>query len=309
MLTTPTMFEARYRAAAPLPRTLEAFRQMRPDHTSKEASEVFAQIIKFVKPYSPSPRYTLQLLQQYSREVEREGGVIESDLFAEVLFEALKLAKDTEEADPLMLQYLTFKLGIGQVAVRTGPYHNDVGLRQWEAGYLLVEFLIKNPSYVRNKSVIELGAGIGLTGIVIQGFVARGVRDITLTDYTDVTLANMNHNVALNAPWIEQNNPGSPLPKISHLDWEEVGGSKSSSCCAALSSSEVLLAADVVYDVDVLPHLTKVVRLFLLSEKAEVAIFATTLRNESTFNLFIECLKKENVQYQELIDYEHEEIF
>ena len=127
-----------------------------------------------------------------------------------------------------------------------------------------------------------------------------GCKSITLTDYTDVTIANMNHNVALNAPWIQANCPGAPLPEVAHLDWEELGGLKSITGCTSLSSAELLLAADVIYDVVVIPHLVKIVKLFLLSAEGKFAIFATTYRNEKTFALFITCLEKEGVQYEEV---------
>ena len=108
-----------------------------------------------------------------------------------------------------------------------------------------------------------------------------------------MTIANMNHNVALNAPWIQANCPGAPLPEVAHLDWEELGGLKSITGCTSLSSAELLLAADVIYDVVVIPHLVKIVKLFLLSAAGKFAIFATTYRNEKTFALFISCLEKE----------------
>jgi predicted nicotinamide N-methyase len=127
-----------------------------------------------------------------------------------------------------------------------------------------------------------------------------GCKSITLTDYTDVTIANMNHNVSLNANWIQENCPGAPLPEVAHLDWEEIGCSKSIAGCSSLSSGDLLLAADVVYDVSVIPHLVKVVKLFLLSAAGKLALFATTFRNEKTFTLFITCLEKEGVQYQEV---------
>ena len=68
----------------------------------------------------------------------------------------------------------------------------------------------------------------------------------------------------------------------------------------ALSKANVLLAADVVYDVDCIPDLVSTVSKFLSQSKVaeddeKIAIFATTFRNKSTFNLFEEELEKNNV--------------
>lgn len=69
----------------------------------------------------------------------------------------------------------------------------------------------------------------------------------------------------------------------------------------ALSKANVLLAADVVYDIDCIPDLVSTVCKFLSQRKAAdgddeaIAIFATTYRNKSTFNLFEEELEKQNV--------------
>ena len=68
----------------------------------------------------------------------------------------------------------------------------------------------------------------------------------------------------------------------------------------ALSKSNVLLAADVVYDVDCIPDLVSTVSKFLSQSKVaeddeKIAIFATTFRNKSTFNLFEEELEMNNV--------------
>lgn len=62
---------------------------------------------------------------------------------------------------------------------------------------------------------------------------------------------------------------------------------------------EVLLAADVVYDRTDIPHLVSAVRTFL-EQGGEYAIFATTYRNQVTFDLFQTSLKQEGVTVQEI---------
>ena len=54
--------------------------------------------------------------------------------------------------------------------------------------------------------------------------------------------------------------------------------------------ADVLLAADVVYDIAVVPTLATVIKRFLIGGEHRNAIFATTLRNRKTFDLFESAL-------------------
>ena len=46
--------------------------------------------------------------------------------------------------------------------------HNKDGLRLWEAGIILSRFVLNNKEEFKGKSVIELGAGVGLASIVVD---------------------------------------------------------------------------------------------------------------------------------------------
>lgn len=82
-----------------------------------------------------------------------------------------------------------------------------------------------------------------------------------------------------------------------YLDWEQYAKEPSEykahcihqksmeTSVKALSRAHVLLAADVIYDVEVIASLARAVRRFLTSDD-KVAIFATTLRNRATFDAF-----------------------
>ncbi len=89
----------------------------------------------------------------------------------------------------------------GIVGIKIYPHHNDVGVRKvWEAGAALAEYLIQNPHFVQNRSVCELGAGVGLTGIVIAGLC--DTKSVHMTDYTDCTLENLEYNCVINYDWV-----------------------------------------------------------------------------------------------------------
>ena len=55
---------------------------------------------------------------------------------------------------------------------------------------------------VRGRSVMEVGSGVGLTGLVVTGL-CRPSR-VSLTDLTDACLTNLAHNVeVVNWDWLE----------------------------------------------------------------------------------------------------------
>jgi len=140
------------------------------------------------------------------------------------------------------------------VGIKVFPHHNDVGVRKvWEAGAALAEYLIERPELVRGKTVCELGAGkrhtnmhyvifelllsltqeisfskhfcgsgVGLTGIVISGLCQT--KSVHLTDYTEASLVNMEHNVKVNTKWVKNArhemmdtvfNAGQPVTSVS----------------------------------------------------------------------------------------------
>lgn len=72
----------------------------------------------------------------------------------------------------------------------------------------------------------------------------------------------------------------------------------------ALSKADVLLAADVIYDVNSIPDLIATVSKFLSQTimhsdgiDERVAIFASTYRNENTFALFEKELEEKNIVF------------
>lgn len=95
-----------------------------------------------------------------------------------------------------------------------------------------------------------------------------------------------------------------------YLDWEEYAAqwtlstpdaeseTEQASSNDALSNAQVLLAADVVYDMAMIPCLAQTVYRFLTSGEGttKVAIFATTLRNKKTFTAFEQHLGDHRIE-------------
>jgi hypothetical protein len=113
------------------------------------------------------------------------------------------------------------------LAIRVFPHHNQVGLQKvWEAGACLAEFVHQYPEHIRNKKVVEWGAGVGLTGFIVDRI---GAERVHLTDGTSaLVLDNLTHNVSLyqdqrNTSTIHRNTHtnGSPPSLITTVSVEK----------------------------------------------------------------------------------------
>lgn len=298
-------------------------------------------------PFVPTRRYLRLLLTRYTAKMEREAGCqIEDEALAELIavhaFGPSSLAKGPatgggigggDVPDPDAHGYVSFQVphngNAGTcissppdeniVGIRVYPHHNDVGISKvWEAGACLAEFLVAHPGQIRDKKVLELGAGVGLTGIVAAGLCQT--KHLHMTDYTEACLDNMEHNIAVNKDWLVRqgvnvdDNECSRKLTSGYLEWTECAeGDNHENSRRAISTSEpfqfsnaeVLLAADVIYDASQIPSLVRSVKVLLSSgsgddtidaaEEKRKAIFATTFRNGKTFALFTSELRREGI--------------
>lgn len=93
----------------------------------------------------------------------------------------------------------------------------DVGFVMWPAAVILSRLLCRHPELVRGRRVLEIGAGLGLAGLVAArlqqrpaklaepanrgsaGSRAGGAASVTLSDFNPLVLRALEANVALNA--------------------------------------------------------------------------------------------------------------
>lgn len=165
--------------------------------------------------YGPSERYLRRLVNQYVIRVENRGAVIASDALSELVLRSSLCKESVPESNESC--YLSFRLlwriplretkceeEKDWLRIRVFPFHNDVALRLWEAGAALAEYCLDHFAIMEGKHIIELGAGVGLTGLVIGAHCHPA--SIHLTDYTDVCRANLEHNIQVNRDWLLRNN-------------------------------------------------------------------------------------------------------
>ena len=146
------------------------------------------------------------------------------------------------------------------------------GLRTWEAALALKEYLTSNPDISRGRRVLELGSGAGFTGISI---LKLGLAEhVTLSDCHPKVLERLRHNCSANLP--DRDNF-----HVRSLDWTEFTFRDATGL-----DCDLLIAADVVFDPAVVPHLAAAIAT-CLDAKMEKALLACTIRNEDTLNVFL----------------------
>lgn len=250
--------------------------------------------------FGPSRAYLYILIQTFLRYCERTDVPIESEALLELVMIAMtRKPKDAESPDYAC--YLSFQVHGSWLRTRVYPKHNDVGVRLWEAGAFLAEYLLANPTLVDGKRVVELGGGIGMTAIVVAG--CCGAEQVHCTDYTEATLVNMVHNIEMSQPWIRsvrQCQSTADLVTSGYLEWNECAKDldnevvQSMASLEALDEADVILAADVLYDVEAIKPLVEVMERSLCKPD-NCALVASTVRNRATFNTFVEELTKHQI--------------
>lgn len=82
-----------------------------------------------------------------------------------------------------------------KVIAKEGALGDGVGARVWTVAHTLCQSLASDPTIVKSKSVIELGAGCGVCGFLAAKL---GAKEVVVTDYVDQLLINLRESLHLN---------------------------------------------------------------------------------------------------------------
>ncbi|KAJ5580175.1 uncharacterized protein N7459_006160 [Penicillium hispanicum] len=166
------------------------------------------------------------------------------------------------------------------------------GFRTWEAALHLGSFLASpaGEALVRGKRVIELGAGTGFLSL----FCARhlGVQGVVSTDREPALIENIRECVCLQFN-TKTSEAGSEAIPIYPAVWDWGTPLESTGELARFMENDglrfdVALGADLIYDTDLVPLLLSTVRDLFENYHVEQFIIAATLRNEDTFQTFLD---------------------
>lgn len=117
----------------------------------------------------------------------------------------------------------------------------------WPTAVALANYLLQKQNLVQNKSVVELGAGLGVVGLVAAA--GCGATSVTLTDREPWALQCAMATAATHPDW--QHNVAAAL-----LDWTTVHDNVPQ----LAQSADVIVASDVLYDGDTIQALAAACR-------------------------------------------------
>lgn len=107
-----------------------------------------------------------------------------------------------------------------------GEGQKGVGYVLWSSSIILSKFLLKNSELSNNKSILEIGAGLALSGILSS----HNAKSVLLTDYNENVVDNIQFNIDLNSGIYSINNTNSLIDsniydcKVNSamLDWDYI---------------------------------------------------------------------------------------
>lgn len=152
------------------------------------------------------------------------------------------------------------------------------GLCTWQASIALTNWFLQsnNQILIEGKTILEIGAGTGLCGLSLVKF--GNPNKVILTDGSPSVMKNLKLNIKINFE-----NQEKIEDKL--LPWENIQ-------TIEVESVDLIVAADVVYDISVFEDLTNtIIAIFKASGNKCELFLASTIRNESTYEKFKKYLQ------------------
>lgn len=158
------------------------------------------------------------------------------------------------------------------------------GLRTWEAALHLGNYFCANPSLIHGKSILELGAGTGFLSILCSKHLEAS--HFLATDGSDDVVSSLSTNFYLNGLQDSSKIEGKELTwgwaltAGEHPEWN------------AGRKVDLVLGADLTYDGSSITALVGTFDDLHELNPHVVIIYAATVRNQKTFETFLDACRK-----------------
>ncbi|XP_053684927.1 methyltransferase-like protein 22 [Sabethes cyaneus] len=131
--------------------------------------------------------------------------------------------------------------GVIEIEHQKSTNLNLVGLQIWRGALLLADYILHNEKKFKNRKILELGSGVGLTSIV-SSFFAREVicTDINVGGLLELIKSNITRNSHLSDPDCNV--------VVTELDFTVKYEDYSDDLKKLLQDVEYVVTADVIYD-------------------------------------------------------------
>ncbi|XP_031788230.1 protein-lysine N-methyltransferase EEF2KMT [Nasonia vitripennis] len=267
---------------------------------------------ELISKYPIKQSYKKAFLKTFINKLEQSGIEIDDDVYNTY---CETIACPDEQASMHFRHFLLSNEGdSGILSIKESTNiisEGTTGLCSWKAAYHLAEWCITNKQEIEGKKVLELGSGVGLTGLTVVNFSAPKM--YYFSDCHPTVLKTLEENVRLNLlrkdnerSWKEvlsndriefkkvtTDKDKEVKVKVINLKWEEIDESK-----AEQVGIDVVIAADVLYDNSTFDALARGLK-HLIRKAVNYAIIAATVRNESTLLDFLNILDKYDLAYEE----------
>ncbi|KAK1770746.1 putative methyltransferase-domain-containing protein [Phialemonium atrogriseum] len=258
------------------------------------------------------PRYQLEALKNLVTRIE---GAIEdwdehgiSDSLMTALSRLMSLPLPSETTAALQKSYVTYYQSL---LPDPDPAASDptitllesrslisaagtTGLRTWEASLHLGQYLCVDPAIVRDRRVLELGAGTGYLSILCTKYL--GAIHVVASDGSDDVINNLPDSLFINGL------QGSDRIAPMDLKWGHALVGTEEPAWNGGREIDVVLGADITYDKALIPPLVGTLEeLADLFPEVQILISATE-RNRDTFRHFLDVCQRSAFTV-ELVDF------
>ena len=142
----------------------------------------------------------------------------------------------------------------------------STGLTMWKAAEFLCDHLVKQPSILDSKNILELGSGLGLCGILSEHLTDEKA-SIHMTDGDTDTLAHLRSN-------IQKNLGNSSSIECHQLLWSKENAETYLKHTAGNTKFDVILASDIIYNACVVDPMWETVKVLLADNGVYLFAFA-----------------------------------
>ncbi|XP_038563866.1 protein-lysine N-methyltransferase EEF2KMT isoform X1 [Micropterus salmoides] len=261
------------------------------DLESNKSSDLISDILKqtclhpLCRKFPPSVRFRRLFLSELIRRLE----AVDGDPLDE-LYDALAEVVGAEETAECYKSYIlpsgdAVSLLENVALISEGT----TGLVTWEAALYLAEWALDHRQAFAGRTVLELGSGVGLTGITICR--SCSPRRFVFSDCHFSVLQKLRNNVQLHG-LTEQT---SPAVSVEEMDWTAATEEQLKQIGA-----DAVIAADVVYDPDVVGSLVSLLSKILRCPSSGVppeVFICSTIRNQETYGGFKQQLEKAGISH------------
>ncbi|XP_071321856.1 protein-lysine N-methyltransferase EEF2KMT isoform X2 [Trachinotus anak] len=257
------------------------------DLQSNKSSEFISDILKqtclhsLCRKFPPSVRYRRLFLSELIRR--EAAGCDPLDELYDALAEVVG-AEDTTEC------YKSYLLPCGDAVSLMENValisEGTTGLVTWEAALYLAEWALDHQQVFTGRTVLELGSGVGLTGITVCRSCSPS--RFVFSDCHPSVLQKLRANVQLNG----LSEQATPAVRVEELDWTEVTEEQ-----LKRIGADTVIAADVVYDPDIVGSLVKLLSKVLRCSPSPEVLICSTIRNPETYGGFKQQLGNAGISH------------